>query len=254
MALKTRKITSKNHKPLNDRVLFRLKPVKCETLVSLGGKKTTWWMNSNKQKRTKRIFKTDSSLISFLSADGFIIVQNKQSAVFFPEDWEPSLCPVTLVISLRIKSSFLLMVMNPTRQNNPRRRLHTFIYSAGIDWTNIFMPEMIHNSELLCFNSAVVVHHPLRASLVCMCAQIWAFFFSPPRLLSLGTSGAHILCRVCVQPLAAAALGVNFPSYWSQMDKEPRGRLMCISKPSAASEGSCYLTADTQLWMSLCTN
>lgn len=49
-----------------------------------------------------------------------------------------------------------------------------------------------------------------------------------------------------VKPLAAAALRVSFPSHWSWTDKEPqggRGRLMCICKPTAASEGSCYLAA-----------
>lgn len=63
------------------------------------------------------------------------------------------------------------------------------------------MAEMIHNSELLCFSSAAVIHHPYCGLLVCMCAAIWAFFYSP-RPLSLGASGAHILYRVCCEAIS----------------------------------------------------
>lgn len=98
------------------------------------------------------------------------------------------------------------------------------------------MAEMIHNSVVPCFNSAAVVHHPLCGLLVCMSAAIWAFFYSP-RLLSLGASGAHILCRVCCEAISRRrAQGSLPPPIDLGRTKEPGagwGRLLCISKPAA---------------------
>lgn len=175
------------------------------------------------------------------------------------EDWTLPLCPVTLVISLGIKSSFSLMVMNSTWQKNPRRPSHTFIYSAGINWTNISRKKMIHNLVLLCFNSAAVIHHPHCGLLVCM--QLSGPAFILLRLCHWEPQELIFSAGFVVKPLAAVVLRVSFPFHWSRTDKEPwagRSRLLCISEPPAASEGFCYLAAwgaaDTQHSISLCTN
>lgn len=144
------------------------------------------------------------------------------------------------------------MVMNASWQNNPRRLIHTFIYSVPTDWTNIFLPEMIHNSELLCFNSAAVVHHPRCRVLVCMCASLQPPFI----LLSLCHREPQELifsAGFVVKPLAAAALGVSFPP---SIDRRR------TKSPESAGVDSCAsvnpeqrpVTSLPQLWISLCTN
>lgn len=158
------------------------------------------------------------------------------------EDWTQPLCPITLVISRRMKSSFLLRVINPAWQNETWRPIHAFIYSVGIDWTNIFLPEVIHNLALLCFSSADVIHHPYCGLLLCMSAANQHSFI----VLSLchRESQRLIFSAGCVvKPLAAAVLRVSFHFHWLWTEEEPRawGRVMCICKPTAASEGFCYL-------------
>lgn len=81
---------------------------------------------------------------------------------------------------------------------------HTFIYSEGIDWTNISMPEVSNNSEQL----SLLILQPSSITEGCWCAR------PPPssRPLSPRTSGAHILCRVCCEAISRCSAGVNPPT------------------------------------------
>lgn len=160
-------------------------------------------------------------------------------------------------------------MINSAWQNKTWRPIHVFIYSVGIDWTNIFLPALIHNSALLCLRSADIIHHPYCGLLLCMSAanqrSLIVLRLCPGESQRLASSAGCV-----VKPLAAAVLRVSFHSLIADGQRarsSSRGRLLCICKPTAASEGFCHLgvrscrgwetcfTAHgTQRWSSLCTN
>lgn len=160
-------------------------------------------------------------------------------------DWTLSLCAVTLVNSRRMKSSFLLIMINSAWQNNTWRPIHAFIYSVGIDWTNIFLPEVIHSSALLCFNSADVIHHPYCGLLSYMSAAnqhsfiVLSLCYREPQEL--------IFSAGCVEkPLAAAVLRVSFHSHWSWMDKEPWAGVDSCASVNLQQHPKVSLTSESE--------
>lgn len=103
------------------------------------------------------------------------------------------------------------MVINSTIQKSPAEAVHTFIYSEGIDWTSISMPEVSNNSV----KPSLLILQPSYITLTVVCWYACAQRCGPSFIL-LG------LCHhkpqelifsagFVVKPLAAAALGVSSP-------------------------------------------
>lgn len=163
------------------------------------------------------------------------------------------------------------MVINSTIQKSPAEAVHTFIYSEGIDWTSISMPEVSNNSV----KPSLLILQPsyITLTVVCWyaCAQLCGPSFILLGLCHHKPQELIFSAGFVVKPLAAAALGVSSPpptpliegaSSSSQASLNPEQRLKA---PVFLRVRRCrgggrrgrdvfHSPKHTQLWSSLCSN
>lgn len=169
------------------------------------------------------------------------------------------------------------MVINSTIQKSPAEAVHTFIYSEGIDWSSISMPEVSNNSVQLW----LLILQPsfITLTVVCWyaCAQLCRPSFILLGLCHHKPQELIFSAGFVVKPLAAAALGVSSPhphhptpptpliegaSSSSRASLNPEQRLKApvflrvrrCRGGGRRGRDAFHSPKHTQLWSSLCSN